>query len=363
MIFRDSAHAHFVFAYSPKPAEIALLRDIATSGGFVLPPLRLAAGTLRVRFLTADGDRSALPKRLGARACLVSHRPLTSARLRDEWDRQLPGVPSLTHRQTEVLLEAVRAGYYEVPRRSDVREVARRLSLGRSTTEEHLRAAESTVVRSAVPLIELGQRGGETIGAEAPVDHFGGFSTELDLYVDLALRAGRVASVRLLRSPPRRAIRRSNPYLERILEDLRTGEENLRDIPVDLQVGPFERKVLEELRRIPRGETRTYAEIARRLGHPGAARAVGNACAHNPVPLVIPCHRVVPARGGIGNYSATGGPETKRKLLVREGALFPDGAEPAPLGDGDGHGSVRPRGPDRISPPKMRSKETDRGDT
>lgn len=357
-----SAHAHFVFAYSPKPAEVALLRHIETAGGCVLPPLRLAAGTLRVRFLTANGDRSALPKRLGARACLVSHRPLTSTRLRDEWDRQLPGIPSLTHRQSEVLLEAVRAGYCGVSRRSDVREAARRLSLGRRTTEEHLRAAESTVVRSAVPLIELGHRGGEMIRAEAPVNHFGESSSEFVLSVNLALRAGHVACVRLLRSPLRRAIRRSNPYIERILEDLRTGKENPGDILVDLQVGPFERKVLEELGPIPRSESRTYAEIARRRGHPGAARAVGNAGAHHPVPHVTPCHRVVPAPGGIGNYSATGGPETKRKLLVREEAFFPDRAEPVLLGDGDGQGAVRPRAPDRIGPPKMRSKETDRGD-
>src|SRR5439155_645252 len=99
---------------------------------------------------------------------------------------------------------------------------------------------------------------------------------------------------------------------------------DLRDIPVDLEVAPFEREVLDFLRTIPPGETITYGEIARRLGRPGASRAVGTACARNPAVIVIPCHRVVPKSGGLGNYSSEGGPETKRKLLEREGARIPD---------------------------------------
>lgn len=91
--------------------------------------------------------------------------------------------------------------------------------------------------------------------------------------------------------------------------------------PVDLTtVGPFERRVLEELRRIPKGEVRTYRDVAARLGHPTATRAVGNACAKNPVPLLIPCHRVVRSDGGLGGYSLRGGVALKRKLLEREDA-------------------------------------------
>jgi methylated-DNA-[protein]-cysteine S-methyltransferase len=61
----------------------------------------------------------------------------------------------------------------------------------------------------------------------------------------------------------------------------------------------------------------TYGALAARVGHPGAARAVGSACATNPVPIVVPCHRVVPGSGGVGSYG--GGPERKRRLLAHEG--------------------------------------------
>lgn len=81
---------------------------------------------------------------------------------------------------------------------------------------------------------------------------------------------------------------------------------------------PFQHKVWAALRAIPRGEVRTYAEIARAIGHPRAYRAVANACAANPHPIVVPCHRVVPAGGGVGNYSY-GGPKKKRALLASEG--------------------------------------------
>ncbi|MBM3469608.1 MAG: type II toxin-antitoxin system prevent-host-death family antitoxin [Armatimonadetes bacterium] len=92
--------------------------------------------------------------------------------------------------------------------------------------------------------------------------------------------------------------------------------------PVDLtRAGPFEQEVLAALRRIPTGEVRTYGEIARAVGQPGAARAVGTACARNPVPLLIPCHRVVRSDGGLGGYSLTGGVGLKRRLLESEGAL------------------------------------------
>lgn len=92
--------------------------------------------------------------------------------------------------------------------------------------------------------------------------------------------------------------------------------------PVDLaRVGPFEREVLAALRRIPAGQVRTYRQIAGTVGDPGAARAVGTACARNPLPLLIPCHRVVRTDGGLGGYSLRGGVDLKRRLLTDEGAL------------------------------------------
>lgn len=91
---------------------------------------------------------------------------------------------------------------------------------------------------------------------------------------------------------------------------------------VDLtRLGPFEQEVLALLRRIPAGTVRTYRDIAKALGQPGAARAVGMACARNPLPLLIPCHRVVRSDGGLGGYSLRGGVALKRRLLEAEGAL------------------------------------------
>src|SRR5204862_2267092 len=98
-----------------------------------------------------------------------------------------------------------------------------------------------------------------------------------------------------------------------ILEHVRTGEGDLRDIPLHLEVGPFEREVLEFLRTIPPGTTMTYGEVARRLGRPNASRAVGTACARNPAVIVIPCHRVVPKAGRRGEYSSIGGRATQKQ--------------------------------------------------
>ncbi len=82
---------------------------------------------------------------------------------------------------------------------------------------------------------------------------------------------------------------------------------------------PFQRKVYAALRKVPAGTTVTYGELARRAGFPGAARAVGSAMRKNRLPIVIPCHRVVPVSGGLGEYS--GGKKWKRWLLEHE-ALF-----------------------------------------
>src|SRR5262249_5759625 len=77
--------------------------------------------------------------------------------------------------------------------------------------------------------------------------------------------------------------------------------------------------VLRKALEIPRGEVRPYSWIAREIGHPKAVRAVGSALAHNPVPILIPCHRVVKSDGTLGQYSM-GGDEAKRRLLAAEGA-------------------------------------------
>jgi len=92
-----------------------------------------------------------------------------------------------------------------------------------------------------------------------------------------------------------------------------------RGIRYDLRsLTPFEHAVLMKTLEIPRGEVRTYAWVAKEIGHPKAVRAVGSALANNPIPLLIPCHRVVRSDGVIGNYGA-GGPDNKRALLSIEG--------------------------------------------
>jgi methylated-DNA-[protein]-cysteine S-methyltransferase len=100
------------------------------------------------------------------------------------------------------------------------------------------------------------------------------------------------------------------------------GEGDLQDLPVDLRLAPapFRHAVLETLHdSVPRGQVVTYGRLAARAGNPRAHRAAATACARNPIPIVVPCHRVLPSSGGIGNYG--GGPERKRALLELEGAL------------------------------------------
>ena len=94
------------------------------------------------------------------------------------------------------------------------------------------------------------------------------------------------------------------------------GESSLARIPLDIRGTVFQRRVWDELRRIPRGETRTYRDIARAIGFPAAMRAVGSACGANPVALVVPCHRALRTDGGLGGY-AWGLPR-KKKLLALE---------------------------------------------
>ncbi|MGH7531541.1 MAG: bifunctional DNA-binding transcriptional regulator/O6-methylguanine-DNA methyltransferase Ada [Gemmatimonadales bacterium] len=104
-------------------------------------------------------------------------------------------------------------------------------------------------------------------------------------------------------------------WVTRLVRHLEGREPDL-DLPLDIQATAFQRRVWRELQRIPRGTTRSYAEVARRIGQPQAIRAVARACAMNPVALAIPCHRVVSKGGELGGYRW--GIERKRALLERE---------------------------------------------
>ena len=95
------------------------------------------------------------------------------------------------------------------------------------------------------------------------------------------------------------------------------------DLPLDLSGSAFTEAVWGVLSSIPRGETISYATVASRAGSPGAARAAGTACAANPVPIIVPCHRVIRADGTLGGYSAGGGVAIKSALLRIEGLLVP----------------------------------------
>jgi len=120
-------------------------------------------------------------------------------------------------------------------------------------------------------------------------------------------------SPRILRSP------RGVDDVARQLDEYFAGRRRVFDVAVDLRLAKgFRRAVLEHLREIPYGATESYTDVASAVGNPKAVRAAGSACATNPVPLVVPCHRVVRHDGTYGQYR--GGPEVKHALLTLESA-------------------------------------------
>jgi methylated-DNA-[protein]-cysteine S-methyltransferase len=114
----------------------------------------------------------------------------------------------------------------------------------------------------------------------------------------------------------------SVPYnMERQLKQYSKGKSVLWKVPLDLSSGTeFQQKVWRVLMTIPRGETRSYGWVAKKVGKPGASRAVGTACGANPVPVIVPCHRVIAGDGSIGGFG--GGLPMKRRLLQSEGLNF-----------------------------------------
>jgi methylated-DNA-[protein]-cysteine S-methyltransferase len=112
--------------------------------------------------------------------------------------------------------------------------------------------------------------------------------------------------------------------LSEILEYL-SGKRSTFSIPIDWsRLSPFQKCVLEETIKIPFGQLRNYGEIAASLGNPRASRATGMALGHNPMPIIIPCHRVVAAHGQLTGYSAADGIRTKQWLLELEGHTIVD---------------------------------------
>lgn len=105
--------------------------------------------------------------------------------------------------------------------------------------------------------------------------------------------------------------------LRRLVLNAIAGKPAPNELSLDVRGTEFQRSVWRELRRIPAGATRSYADIAKAIGKPKATRAVANACGANNLPVVIPCHRVIAKDGSIGGY--TGGLDIKRALLGAEG--------------------------------------------
>jgi AraC family transcriptional regulator of adaptative response/methylated-DNA-[protein]-cysteine methyltransferase len=139
----------------------------------------------------------------------------------------------------------------------------------------------------------------------------------------IALGAESVALEDRLRAefPAAVAIARDDAALAPVVHEVLRridGEVPRAELPLDVRGTAFQLRVWQELQRIPRGETRSYSEIAASVGAPRGARAVGAACGSNPVSVVVPCHRVVTAAGGLSGYAW--GLEVKEALLEREGA-------------------------------------------
>jgi len=115
---------------------------------------------------------------------------------------------------------------------------------------------------------------------------------------------------------------RTTPLLERAVDQLNRyfdGEIGDFDLPLDPPGTEFQKKVWAEMLKIPAGKTKSYGDIAKILG--SAAQPVGTACGANPIPIIIPCHRILAAGGKMGGYSGDGGLDTKIALLLLENAL------------------------------------------
>jgi methylated-DNA-[protein]-cysteine S-methyltransferase len=138
------------------------------------------------------------------------------------------------------------------------------------------------------------------------------------MYIVVEINDGAIGSLEMTRVKPT-----LKPHGSDVIHSIEAyfdrGEQDFSGFKLSLDgMTAFQKKVLKTISKIPAGETMTYGEVALKAGKPGAARAVGNVMASNPIPLILPCHRVV-ASNGLGGF--TGGLDVKRKLLQLEGAL------------------------------------------
>jgi methylated-DNA-[protein]-cysteine S-methyltransferase len=139
-------------------------------------------------------------------------------------------------------------------------------------------------------------------------------------WLELRVSAKGVRSMSFI-SAPKRAVKSIHPLIQKLVSELDeyfAGNPITFSVPLDPDSGTsFQRRVWEELARIPYGKTRSYVDIARRVDCPRGSRAVGLANKNNPIPILIPCHRVIKADGKLGGYNS--GIEIKKSLLELEG--------------------------------------------
>lgn len=140
-------------------------------------------------------------------------------------------------------------------------------------------------------------------------------------WLELRVSPAGVRSISFVSGPSARVNHEKTPIMDELIRELDlyfSGSSTRFSVPLDPATGTaYQRKVWDELTRIPYGETRSYAEIAAALGNPRAARAVGLANKRNCIPILVPCHRVIKTDGGLGGYDS--GLEIKKALLELEG--------------------------------------------
>ena len=195
---------------------------------------------------------------------------------------------------------------------------------------KHLRSALSAPADTA--LAHSRARVGKWFAEEAPLIQWGEMSSPLGpLFAAVNRRGlcavdfGRRESDFLNGLDPRARLEKNPKAVQHVMAQLReyfAGGRSTFNLPVDIsQLTPFQRRVLEVTSHIVAGQVWTYHRVAERLGRPHSSRPVGQALASNPVPIVIPCHRVIASNGSLGGYSGGSGLKAKRWLLQLEGAL------------------------------------------
>ena len=191
----DAPGEKSTYLYVPSGVEQRFVESLGREGTSIVPPLRWCGGRLLVR-VVSFGESAPLSWSVAfPEARLVRKRRTDPQKLFARTYRQVEASDTLTSRQSTTLLEAIRLGYYEMPRRSKVRDIARQLGIARSTAEEHLRAAESVMIRSCASFVaaraQLRSRT-EYVSERQLFEELARFGTELDLLLQLALRDNKI---------------------------------------------------------------------------------------------------------------------------------------------------------------------------